>query len=79
MAVAYRHLIERAPKPANVVKHAAQTLGKSEQSVKNTLSDIRRKVNRERWLDLRDAEHLGFYLTRVTRAITLADLPDRLR
>lgn len=79
VAVAYRHLIERAPKPANVVKHAAQTLGKSEQSVKNTLSDIRRKVNRERWLDLRDAEHLGFYLTRVTRAITLVDLPDQLR
>lgn len=79
LAVAYRHLIERSPKPANVVKHTAQTLGKSEQSIKNALTDVRQKVNRERWLDLRDAEHLGYYLTRVTRAITLADLPDHLR
>lgn len=78
LAVAYRHLIERTPKPVNVTKHAAHVLGKSEQSVKNTLADIRRKVNRERWLDLRDTEHLGFYLTRVTRAITLADLPDHI-
>ncbi|MBE7324506.1 hypothetical protein IEQ44_07560 [Nocardioides sp. Y6] len=79
VAVAYRHLIERTPKPVNVTKHAAQVLGKSEQSVKNTLTDVRRKVNRERWLDLRDTEHLGYYLTRVTRVITLADLPDHLR
>lgn len=77
LAVAFRHLIERdVAQPANIAKHAAQSLGKSEQAVKNVLTDVRRKVNRERWLDLRDTEHLGFYLCRVTRAITSADLPN---
>ncbi|MFC6154804.1 hypothetical protein [Nocardioides yefusunii] len=79
LAVTYRHLLVRAATPDNVAKAAAQALGKSEQAVKNTLTDVRRKVNRERWLHLQDTEHLGQYLCRLTHTITMADLPEQFR
>src|SRR5690606_21296643 len=79
LAVTYLHLLTRQPKPDNVALAAAQRLGKSEQAVKNVLTKTRDRVNRERWLDLRDADHLGHYLVRLTRTVSLADLPPDLR
>ncbi|WP_460793336.1 hypothetical protein [Nocardioides pacificus] len=75
LAVAYLHLLTRQPKPTNVALSASQRLGKSEQAVKNVIIKTRDRVNRERWLDLRDTDHLGHYLVRLTRTITLDDLP----
>ncbi|WP_162599960.1 hypothetical protein [Nocardioides solisilvae] len=78
LAVAYLHLLTRQAKPKNVALTAGQRLGKSEQAVKNVLTKTRDHVNRERWLDLRDTDHLGHYLVRLTRTITLADLPPEV-
>lgn len=75
LAVAYLHLLLDRPPPANVSKTAADRLGRTEQAVTNAITKVRRKVNRERWLDLRDAEQLGQYLVHLSRNLTLQDLP----
>lgn len=79
LAVTYRYLLTRGAKPDNVALAAGQVLGMSEQAVKNVLTKTRQKVNLERWLDLRDADHLGHYLCRLTRTISYDDLPEALR
>lgn len=79
LAVAFQHLMVRKEPPGNIALAAAQRLGKSEQAVKNVLSSVRKKVNEERWLNLRDSDQLGHYLVRLTRNVTWEDLPVPFR
>ncbi|TIC84432.1 hypothetical protein [Nocardioides sp. GY 10127] len=59
----YRHLVTREPTPANITAAAAQNLGTSEQSVKNQLNAVMKKINKERWGPaLQTWEQLGSYL-----------------
>jgi hypothetical protein len=75
LAVAFLHLMLDQEAPKNLALTAGQRLGKSQQAVTNVLTEVRRKVNRERWLDLRNAEQLGHYLVHLSRNLTLHDLP----
>lgn len=79
LAVTYRYLLAGETKPDNVALAAGQALGMSEQAVKNVLTKTRQRVNKERWLHLRDADHLGHYLCRLSRTISYADLPEELQ
>lgn len=75
LAVAFLHLMLRQEAPKNVALAAGQRLGKSQQAITNVLTDVRRKVNRERWLDLRTTEQLGHYLVLLSRNLMIDDLP----
>lgn len=80
LAVAFEHLMSSKPPPANVAAAAAGKLAdKSEQAVKNVFVRVMKKVNRERWLDLRTTEQLGHYLVDLSRNLTSDDLPPVLR
>jgi hypothetical protein len=75
LAVAYLHLLLDQPAPKNLSLTAGQRLGKGEQAVTNVITKTRKKVNLERWLDLRNADQLGHYLVHLSRNLTLQDLP----
>lgn len=76
LAVTFRHLlVERAEAPVNIAAEAAARLGSTESAVKVALGKARKKVNDERWLNLETNDQLGHYLARLTRNLTLEDLP----
>ena len=78
-AATFRHLMLGEPAPTNLTKAASTALGISEQALKNSLGDVRDKVNEERWVNLVTYEQLGHYLCHLTRNLQRADLPDKLR
>lgn len=79
MATVFAYLIKGEPKPDNVAAHAARRLGRKEQSVKNVITDVRDKVNEERWLNLRTTDQLGHYLVHLSRNLMPSDLPAELQ
>lgn len=79
LAVAYAHLLQRRPAPANVAAAAASKLGISEQAVKNVITKTKKRVNDERWLNLDTTDQLGHYLVHLSRNLTWEDLPSELR
>lgn len=78
-AVAFEHLIKRTSAPENIAAAAAAKLGSNEGAVKKVLTEVRRKVNDERWLNLRTTEHLGTYLVLLSRNLTWSDLPAQFQ
>ncbi len=79
LAVAFLHLMTEQPPPANLAAAAAARLGTTEANVKVTLGTVRKKVNAERWMNLEKNDQVGHYLVRLTRTITLADVPPELQ
>ena len=79
LAVAFEHLLQRRPAPANVAATAASRLGMSEQAVKNVIAKTKKRVNEERWLNLDTTEQLGHYLANLSRNLTWNDLPPEFR
>lgn len=75
-AVTFRHLLCGEPAPKNLTQTAAAALGISEQALKNSLGDLRDKVNEERWLNLSTYEQLGHYLCHLSRNLQCSDLPE---
>ena len=79
-AVVFRYLLMRHREPpVNAAKTAAAALGRTEQAVQKTLLQIRDKVNKERWLNLRTTDQLGHYMVNLSRNLTIDDLPPAMR
>ena len=79
MAVVFQHLFTDRERPVNLAHNAAQRLGKSEQSVKNSITAVIKKVNSERWLNLSTTDQLGHYLVRLSRNVGWGDLPPQFQ
>jgi hypothetical protein len=74
LAIVYRHLIEQTPAPTNLYRTRADELGMQTADVRNLVSRIRGRINRERRQDLENAEQLGAYLVDVSQMISDKDL-----
>jgi hypothetical protein len=74
LAMVFRHLIEQKPAPANLYRTRAAELGMQTADVRNLVSRIRGRINREREQDLVDADQLGTYLVDVSQMISDKDL-----
>lgn len=80
VAATFAYLVTGTDKPTNLVKAAAEVLGRSPQGVTNSLNQVRSAINKERWgPKLESFEQLGHYLVHLTRSLTWEDLPDQLR
>jgi hypothetical protein len=74
LAIVFRHLIEQQPAPTNLYRTRAAELGMQTADVRNLVSRIRGRINRERQQDLADADQLGTYLVDVSQLISDKDL-----
>jgi hypothetical protein len=74
LAIVFRHLIEQKSAPTNLYRTRAAELGMQTADVRNLVSRIRGRINREREQDLADAEQLGTYLVDVSQMISDKDL-----
>jgi hypothetical protein len=74
LAIVFRHLIEQTPAPTNLYRTRAAELGMQTAEVRNLVSRIRGRINRERQQDLADADRLGVYLVDVSQMISDKDL-----
>jgi hypothetical protein len=74
LAIVFRHLIEQKPAPTNLYLTGAAELGMQTADVRNLVSRIRSRINRERQQDLANAEQLGAYLVEVSQMISDNDL-----
>jgi hypothetical protein len=74
LAVLFRHLLEGEPAPLHLVRHAAESLGVTEEEVDDTAHRVRRRLNVALGTDLQSLEELGDYLVRGAGPLTASDL-----
>jgi hypothetical protein len=74
LAIVFRHLIEQEPAPTNLYRTRAAELGIQTADVRNLVSRIRGRINRERQQDLMNADQLGIYLVDVSQMVSDKDL-----
>lgn len=74
MAHLFRHLLEGTPRPANIVRPAAEDLGVSVDALKKQATRVRNRVNRDRFQKLRTLDELGEYLVERAQAVSSANL-----
>ena len=76
MAVLFRHLLKKTPKPVNVYKTAAQELGTTQAAVKRSAERLMGRINQHRFggATIDTFDQLGHYLVTTAALITTDDL-----
>ena len=73
----FAYLIEGEPKPANLLAAAAERTGDTVVQITGSWVKVLEKINRQRVVELRGLEDLGYHLVEVAGVLGPDDVPPR--